>query len=145
MRIGATFTFEASHLLPKHQGKCKNHHGHSYKLEVQFDGEVVQEENSTIDGMVVDFGDVKDMVKSLIIDNLDHRHLNDIMYNPTAEHLARDIFMKLEFATVGKGPKLVKVKLWEKSVMEELYVECRYEDIQHILQHKWGDKLPWAR
>ena len=40
MRIGKLFKFEAAHRLPNHPGKCKNLHGHSYKLEVVVNGEV---------------------------------------------------------------------------------------------------------
>ena len=38
MKIGKTYSFEAAHHLPNHNGKCKNPHGHSYRLEVEVEG-----------------------------------------------------------------------------------------------------------
>jgi len=63
------FTFEASHILPKHPGKCSRLHGHSWKLRVYVQGEV-----STDTGFVMDYGDLKKHLQPLI-DDLDHHHL----------------------------------------------------------------------
>lgn len=65
MKIAKEFKWEMGHRLPCHKGKCRNLHGHSYKLMVEFEG--------TLDknGMVLDYYDVKEIV-SPIVDNLDH-------------------------------------------------------------------------
>ena len=58
--IGKTFTFEAAHRLPGHEGKCRNLHGHSYRVEVNFYGSV-----SVETGMVLDFDKIKEWWKTL--------------------------------------------------------------------------------
>lgn len=63
------FTFEASHILPKHPGKCSRLHGHSWKLRVYVQGEVNKDTN-----FVMDYTDLKGTVQPLV-DQLDHRHL----------------------------------------------------------------------
>ena len=70
MLISKTFTFEASHVLPKHPGKCAKVHGHSFRLTVTIEGLVVP-----ITGFVADYVDLKALVNKLIIDNVDHAHL----------------------------------------------------------------------
>jgi 6-pyruvoyltetrahydropterin/6-carboxytetrahydropterin synthase len=87
VRITKRVTFEAHHKLPWHKGKCARHHGHSYVLEVTFAGPVQAHPGATTDGMVVDFGDISAFLKPLVADYLDHHSLNDILDNPTAEHL----------------------------------------------------------
>ena len=87
MKIGKHFEFEASHILPKHPGKCSRMHGHSYKLIVIIDGSVDKET-----GMVVDFAVLSDIVKEEIINKYDHRHMNDYFENPTAENMAQAFF-----------------------------------------------------
>ena len=73
--IVKSFGFEASHQLPNHDGKCRNLHGHSYKMEVILQGDLNTDAGSPKEGMVVDFGEVSAIVKELIIERLDHRFL----------------------------------------------------------------------
>jgi 6-pyruvoyltetrahydropterin/6-carboxytetrahydropterin synthase len=69
MELTKTFRFEASHVLPKHPGKCSRLHGHSWVLHVSVSGPI------NIDtGFVMDFADISAVVKPLI-KRLDHRHL----------------------------------------------------------------------
>lgn len=75
MEISKTFTFEASHILPKHPGKCSRLHGHSWVLTVYVRGTVNKET-----GFVMDYADIKRSVSS-IVDRLDHRHLGT-WYHP---------------------------------------------------------------
>ena len=107
-RVTRTFTFEAAHQLPWHQGKCKNLHGHTYRLEVSVEGPVGQQ------GIVYDFADLDKVVRREIIDRLDHRYLNDLLDNPTAELIAADIWKRLDTVTTGAA-HLVHLKLWETS------------------------------
>ena len=69
MLIGKTFRFEASHVLPRHEGKCSRLHGHSWVLKVYVEGPV---EPKT--GFVMDFAELSRKVK-LITEALDHHHL----------------------------------------------------------------------
>ena len=113
MKIGKHFEFEASHILPKHPGKCSRLHGHSYKLTVIVDGPVNKDS-----GMVVDFSAIKDTVKEEIIEKYDHRHMNDYFETPTAETLSRAFFdainKKLKIKTNGKV-RVSSLRLYETS------------------------------
>ncbi len=69
MILSKEFRFEASHVLPKHKGKCSRLHGHSWVLRVEVDGRLDRDS-----GFVMDYGDISAAVKPLV-DALDHRHL----------------------------------------------------------------------
>ena len=90
VEISRKFSFEASHKLDWYQGKCKNLHGHSYKLEIIIRGEINK------NGILIDFHELKKIVKEEIIIELDHKYLNDIIENPTAENIAIWIWEKLK-------------------------------------------------
>lgn len=104
LTVTKIFEFSASHFLTKYHGKCENLHGHNYKLEVTVIGEMRP------DDLVYDFVDLKNVVKKKIIDELDHKHLNDRFENPSAEVIAVWIWEQLE-----GDLKLDEIKLWETS------------------------------
>jgi len=132
--VTKTFEFEASHYLPGYDGACGNIHGHSYKLEVEIEEDLdhflkYNERNLPSDSMVVDFSILKKAVKTLIIDFLDHQHLNQVTIArfpcemPTAENMVVWIFETLRDKEVfNVGIKLSKVRLWETSTS---YAEIR--------------------
>jgi 6-pyruvoyltetrahydropterin/6-carboxytetrahydropterin synthase len=97
-------TFEASHLLPHHDGKCRRLHGHSWKVEVEVEclGLHLSGPKS---GMGADFGDISDPLKALVEARLDHYHLNDStgLEDPTSERLCVWIFDRLapEYERLG--------------------------------------------
>lgn len=91
MQLRKTFRFEASHVLPKHPGKCSRLHGHSWILHVGVEGPIDPDT-----GFVVDYGDISKAVKPLVEDQLDHHHLNDIGIYPTSENLLLWIGTQLE-------------------------------------------------
>ena len=95
--ITKRFTFEASHTLPYHKGKCHDMHGHSYVLEVSVTGIVKDDRASDPEsGMILDFDRVSSVVKPFVAEYLDHKHLNDtILRNPTAENIALHILQFL--------------------------------------------------
>lgn len=72
IRITKEFRFEAAHALKGYDGPCRNVHGHSYELAVTITGTPVIDKASSKYGMVMDFGDLKCMIKSSIIDPFDH-------------------------------------------------------------------------
>lgn len=110
--LRSTFEFESSHRLPNHQGLCNKLHGHSYKLEVCVESKDLQSgENNPESGMVMDFSNLKKIVKVNVIDVFDHAHLNDFYINPTAEVMAEDIYWRIRKLI----PSLHSVKLWETS------------------------------
>jgi 6-pyruvoyltetrahydropterin/6-carboxytetrahydropterin synthase len=82
-------------------------HGHSYRLEVAVGGPL--QTDGPASGMVVDFDDIKRVVRRLAIEELDHRTLNDVLDNPTAERIVLWIWDRLE----PELPGLEELVLWE--------------------------------
>ncbi|WP_100613560.1 6-pyruvoyl trahydropterin synthase family protein [Confluentibacter citreus] len=72
IRITKQFSFETGHALYGYDGKCKNVHGHSYKLSVTVIGTPITDTNHVKFGMVIDFSDLKKIVKEEIVDVFDH-------------------------------------------------------------------------
>jgi len=66
------FSFDCAHMLTGHEGPCKNLHGHTYKLQVEVTSYSGVQEEGPSKGMIVDFKDLKQIVKELIVDKLDH-------------------------------------------------------------------------
>lgn len=98
------YEFHSAHQLFWHKGKCSRIHGHSYKLEVHIFADKLNE-----NGVVMDVHDIDEIVQPLI-DELDHKYLNNILDNPTMENIARFIWNRLK----DKLP-LYKIVLWESS------------------------------
>src|SRR4051812_13831813 len=84
------FRFEASHVLPHHDGKCSRLHGHSWVGRVILLGDELHETGPK-QGMLVDYGDVSTLLRPMVEDYLDHHHLNDTLKleNPTSELIAK--------------------------------------------------------
>ena len=72
IRITKEFVFDMAHALSNYDGKCKNIHGHTYKLFVTLIGIPCEDCSSPKNGMVLDFGDLKNIVKIPIVDMFDH-------------------------------------------------------------------------
>ena len=72
IRITKQFSFETGHALYGYDGKCKNVHGHSYNLYVTVIGKPITDKTNVKYGMVIDFGDLKKIVKDEIVDVFDH-------------------------------------------------------------------------
>ena len=78
VRVTKSFNFETAHALYGYDGKCKNIHGHSYKLFVTIKGTPIQDSTNPKFGMVIDFGDIKRIVRTEIIDRFDHTILLNV-------------------------------------------------------------------
>lgn len=72
VRVTKEFDWEMAHALDGHDGKCHNIHGHTYSLSVTFIGEPAHEPGMPKDGMVIDFADLKKIVKNNIVNVYDH-------------------------------------------------------------------------
>ncbi len=72
IRITKQFSFETGHALYGYDGKCKNVHGHSYRLYVTVIGTPISDNTNAKFGMVIDFSDLKKIVKEEIVDVFDH-------------------------------------------------------------------------
>ncbi len=116
IKVYKEFSFSAAHKLVDYKGDCANLHGHTYKLGVAVSGSIG--ENS----MVIDFKILKDIVEERIISKLDHKYLNDVIYNPTSEKVCEWILGELKDC-VPEGINLEFVRLWES---ESSYVEISF-------------------
>lgn len=109
MKLGVSTDFSAAHSLPRHTGKCKNLHGHTYRVDI-----VVEGEKKADTECVADFSEVKALVEE-VIDLVDHKHLNEIIAYPTSENIA--LFLRAEFEKKFKdsnfGVTLDSIKIWE--------------------------------
>lgn len=104
MILRRAYRFEASHVLPRHPGRCRRMHGHSYRFVVEIEGPIDPEQ-----GMVLDFGDLDALVEKHVLARCDHHHLNDFLENPTAEWISLWIWRELKPALPG----LRSVELFE--------------------------------
>jgi len=80
IRVTRKFSFEMAHALYQYDGLCRNIHGHTYNLEVCLIGEVKNETGHPKDGMVIDFGNLKGMVKKSVVDVFDHALLVNSLF-----------------------------------------------------------------
>ncbi|MEJ2361854.1 MAG: 6-carboxytetrahydropterin synthase QueD [Gammaproteobacteria bacterium] len=103
--------FAAAHLLRGYAGPCSRLHGHNWKVEV----EVTATHLDDI-GMGLDFSDIKAATKE-IIDQMDHRHLNELppfdTINPTAENISAHIYGRLVEKLNNERVSVHTVTLWE--------------------------------
>jgi 6-pyruvoyltetrahydropterin/6-carboxytetrahydropterin synthase len=75
LTITRKLEFDAGHRIPDHKSQCRNLHGHRYTLEITLVGEVIREEGSSDNGMIMDFSDVKTLAKKHLVDIWDHAFL----------------------------------------------------------------------
>ena len=90
LRLTKQFSFEMAHALPDYEGKCRNIHGHSYRLFVTIEGTPIVETGSSTNGMVIDFHSLKERVEKAIVEPFDHALVLPRMADrpePSAGHL----------------------------------------------------------
>lgn len=139
-RISKEIQFDAGHRVPDHSSKCKNPHGHRYRVVAHLESEALMEDGSET-GMVKDFGFLKRLLTTHVHDYLDHGFIVykgdlpmltmfdhqwgdkqysimwkiiEFPYVPTAENIARWVYERLDHY-IGNQPnfELVKVEVWE--------------------------------
>jgi 6-pyruvoyltetrahydropterin/6-carboxytetrahydropterin synthase len=125
MKIAKKFDWEMGHRLPEHFGLCKNIHGHSYKMIVEFEGELDEQ------GMVIDFYDVERIINP-IIEKLDHafmvkdddkltleflEKLNSkkvvVNFVASVENICNYISDKIIKSNLPKNIKIINVRVYE--------------------------------
>ncbi len=145
IRITKQFTFETGHALYGYDGKCRNVHGHSYKLSVTVIGRPITVKEDVKLGMVIDFGDLKRIVKEEIVDPFDHatvfnkntphielaRELQDrghkvilANYQPTSENMVIDFAAKI----MGRLPKNIQLHSLQLRETETAFAEWHAAD-----------------
>ena len=144
IRVTKEFRFESAHALVGYDGPCKNVHGHSYELSVTVIGAPVSDRASAKLGMVMDFGDLKKIIKKQIVDPFDHAlllnsevppdelqkfgepfsNIVSLPYQPTSENFLLDFATRIcEF--LPSGVKLHSLRLRETA---NSYAEWFAED-----------------
>ncbi|HOQ49489.1 MAG TPA: 6-carboxytetrahydropterin synthase QueD [Candidatus Kapabacteria bacterium] len=110
MIIAKCFEFEAAHQLPDQEcyGACGNLHGHTYKLIIEVEGQINEY------GWVMNFKDLKSIVKTKVVDVLDHSFINDIIPLSTAENIILWIEQQIK-ADIEQYAKLKSIVLFETS------------------------------
>ncbi len=133
IRITKQFNFETGHALYGYDGKCRNVHGHSYKLCVTVIGRPISDSSQVKYGMVIDFSDLKKIVKEKIVDVFDHatvfnkntphielakelknrgHHVILVDYQPTSEMMVIDFAKKIK-KRLPENINLYSLKLQE--------------------------------
>lgn len=132
VRVTKEFGFEMAHALWEYDGPCRNVHGHSYKLFVTLIGKPIDISGDPKNGMVIDFGDLKKIVRRKVVDVFDHTVLVSekeggerldamkkmfgnvviVDYQPTCENLVADIASRL-IPLLPDGTELHNLKLYE--------------------------------
>ena len=149
MKIVKVIQWDMGHRVMNHRSICKGLHGHRYKAEICFEGDIVSKEGASEEGMVVDFSDIKSISHSEILNKLDHafmvwdkdlelikymessddHKIVSVPFTPTAENVAKYIFEilngKFEDA-YGTGLELFSVKLWETPTSYAIYSKDDY-------------------
>ncbi len=95
IRVSKIFDFEMAHALWGYDGKCSNVHGHSYRLTVTVEGAVRNEPGHPKDGMVVDFADLKAIVKQQVVDVYDHALVINELTPEELVHMLQKYYHKL--------------------------------------------------
>ena len=145
IRITKQFSFETGHALYGYDGKCKNVHGHSYKLSVTVIGKPITDNSNVKFGMVIDFTDLKKIVKEEVVDQFDHatvfnkntphielarelqsrdHHVILVDYQPTSENMVIDFANRIK-GRLPNGIALHSLKLQET---ETSFAEWFQED-----------------
>jgi 6-pyruvoyltetrahydropterin/6-carboxytetrahydropterin synthase len=130
IQLTKIFNFETAHAIYGYQGACKNIHGHSYELHVTIAANSNEDEFIEAPGFIVDFKEIKHIVKTNIVEQFDHKLIlsegflsaNQTMmpqenliiwkYEPTAENILIHI-KKILSKSLSKNLKLVHLKLYE--------------------------------
>lgn len=140
IRITKQFNFETGHALYGYDGKCRNVHGHSYKLSVTVIGNPITDSTHVKYGMVIDFSDLKKIVKEEIVDIFDHatvfnkntphvelaKELEDrghyvllVDYQPTSEMMIIDFAHKIK----SRLPETIKLHSLRLQETESSFAE----------------------
>ena len=134
IRITKTVEWEMGHRIPNHAGKCRNPHGHHYKLELTVSGPLCGKREHQLEGMIVDFDRVRRSLQKQIFETLDHSFmvynkdkimsdffcLNDqenfkivyVPFIPTVENISRWCFDQLHDC-FGDSVKIQNVRVYE--------------------------------
>ena len=150
LTVTKSFKWDMAHMLEDHEGLCLNLHGHTYRMDVTVKATTSDAGREAKEkGMVVDFGNLSQLVKDVLINDLDHSTMinhrsNDVFelelfslmdkyrrknyvvnYRPTAENMAvafYDILYDAILTEFGSKCKLAAVEIWETATASAVYM-----------------------
>jgi len=145
MLISKQIEIDLGHRVPNHKSKCRNLHGHRYIIEVGVDDKVISIPGASNEGMVIDFGDLKQIMMEQIDAEYDHgfvmydfdefadifkqiKYKNNLFqkiifvpFIPTAENLSKHWFEKIKPFLKEKQIAIKYVKVWETPTSTAIY------------------------
>jgi len=145
MLVTKFIEIDMGHRVPNHKSKCKNLHGHRYKIEVGVDDKVIDTSGTSDEGMVIDFSDLKQIMMEEIDAKFDHSFtmfVNDEFFDyfnilrvnqnqkinflsevPTAENLAKHWYEIIKPKLEERKIKIKHVRVWETPSSTATYEE----------------------
>lgn len=145
MLITKEIEIDLAHRVLNHKSKCRNLHGHRYKIEVGVDDKVIDTVGSSDEGMVIDFSDLKEIMMEEIDGKFDHnsiffeqdpirgllgpigmlqtKEIHYVSFIPTAENLAKHWYELIKPRLAERSIKLKHVKIWETPTSTATYEE----------------------
>lgn len=111
-----SFTFDAAHRLANHKGKCRNIHGHTYKVVVTLIGPELNDSD-----MLIDFGDISNLVRQYLDDHYDHALILDIDEDKLIKAL---LPFKLKLLTVPGAPTAENMSKWLYEHFHPIFSNC---------------------
>jgi len=136
MLVTKQFEWCMGHRVLNHKSKCKNLHGHHYRAEITISGDLISQDGNSSEGMVIDFGDIKEVFNKNVYELLDHSFMVwekdfslkrffqqnhdqkyiEVSFTPTAENIAMWVYNQLEPKFIDAFDtrlRLESVKIWE--------------------------------
>lgn len=131
-------SFDSAHFLAGYNGKCGNIHGHRWRVEIEVQSEILVD-GGQLDGMVIDFGDLKNDVKEMA-DYYDHAliiqqgtmrketlsciqqdgfKIIEVNFRPTAENFAAFFYKEMK----DKGYNVKRATVYETPTNGAVYEE----------------------
>jgi len=145
MLITKEIEIDLAHRVPNHKSKCQNLHGHRYKIEVGVDDKLITIPGASSEGMVIDFGDLKNIMMDVLDKQFDHNSVfyrddpiagavaligegqtkkpHFVSFIPTAENLAHHWYQLMALELEVVGIKIKHVKVWETPTSTATYEE----------------------
>lgn len=140
MLITKEIEIDLGHRVTNHKSKCASLHGHRYKIEVGVDDKIITTKGASDEGMVIDFGDLKQIMMEVLDAKFDHgfiiwkddpmatvlyqdkaTKLTIVDFIPTAENLAKYWFKLLDVRLKDQNINLNHVKVWETPTSTAIY------------------------
>ena len=142
MEITTRMEFDSGHRIPNHKSSCKNLHGHRYAIEVTLKGDIIDQENESDYGMVMDFRDAKELIRKTIVEPWDHAFL---VYEKDLEviHFLNSL-KGHKTVILDKVPTAENMALIAFNLLKNVFVKTFQNDIVPIRVRLFETPNNWA-